>query len=361
MQVVSGVATFSSLSIAKTAAGYTLAASSSPVLTPAPSSAFNVTLPSGNYLYVANLASDSVSVVKTNGATNTVVDSISTGTGSGPFGVAVSSDGQTAYVSRFYGNKVSVYQTLTGSIIDSVATYPSGNPTGVSIGPDGDTVFVTNNGPAARRLSAFSTSSPRVDVDIDIGLTTPVDLVARHDFVWIATETGRVERYYRTAQGLKPAGTVDTVVTVGTGTTFLEGIAATPNGQFMYVTINDSGTVMVLDTSNVTATSTRITVGNKPDGIAITPAGFAYVANTADGTVSVINTATTLVTTTITVGSNPHGVAVSRDGQYVFVTNSAYPSPGSVSVIATATNSVVATVSAGIGINPRLMGAFTVP
>ncbi|MFF3684429.1 YncE family protein, partial [Streptomyces sp. NPDC002187] len=37
---------------------------------------------------------------------------------------------------------------------------------------------------------------------------------------------------------------------------------------------------------------------------------FAYVANSVDGTVSVIDTATNTVTTTIPVGSGPFGVAV---------------------------------------------------
>ena len=221
-------------------------------------------------------------------------------------------------MTRFGSSKVSVFQTSTGSAVDSVPVF--NGPIGVSIGPAGDTVFVANNGPGARRVSTFSTTAPRVDVDVDVGLTSPVALVARRNQVWIATETGRVERYDRTN------GVVDTVATIATAFSNLEGIATTANGRFVYVTSFDSATVMVIDTTNVAALPVKIAVGNHPDGIAITATGFAYVANALDGTVTVINTAgNTIVGSPITVGTNPHGVAVSPDGLFVFVSNS--PSP----------------------------------
>jgi len=80
-------------------------------------------------------------------------------------------------------------------------------------------------------------------------------------------------------------------------------------------------------------------------------APFAYVANQADGTVSVIDTATTpnTVVATVTVGLVPFGVAVTPDGKRVYVANS---SSNTVSVIDTTTtpNTVVATVT--VGANP---------
>ena len=47
-------------------------------------------------------------------------------------------------------------------------------------------------------------------------------------------------------------------------------------------------------------------VGNKPSGVSVTPDGTkAYVANYAEGTVSVINTSKNTVTATVNVGSKP--------------------------------------------------------
>ncbi len=89
-----------------------------------------------------------------------------------------------------------------------------------------------------------------------------------------------------------------------------------------------------------------ISVGVEPSSIGILPDGSrAYVANKADGTVSVIDLAT-LTTTTLTVGSQPEGVAVRPGGSQVWVAN--YGS-NTVSIISTATDTVVATVAVDAG------------
>ena len=67
----------------------------------------------------------------------------------------------------------------------------------------------------------------------------------------------------------------------------------------------------------------------------------AYITNSGDGTVSVIDTATNKVTATIPVGTSPYGVAVTPDGTKVYVANG---SDSTVSVIATASNTVIATI-----------------
>ncbi|MDD3610691.1 MAG: YncE family protein, partial [Halothiobacillaceae bacterium] len=50
-------------------------------------------------------------------------------------------------------------------------------------------------------------------------------------------------------------------------------------------------------------------------------APFAYISNSEDGTVSVIDLATDSVVKTIAVGVRPLGVAVTRDGTKVYVTD----------------------------------------
>ena len=50
-------------------------------------------------------------------------------------------------------------------------------------------------------------------------------------------------------------------------------------------------------------------------------APFAYVPNSDDGTVSVIDTATDTVVATVPVGQAPIGVAVHPAGTYAYVTN----------------------------------------
>jgi YVTN family beta-propeller protein len=76
-----------------------------------------------------------------------------------------------------------------------------------------------------------------------------------------------------------------------------------------------SGTVEAISLSGP---GVRISVGNKPSGIAVNPAGTrVYVTNRGDGTVSVIDTSSNTVIRTITVGSQPVPVAASATTLYV--------------------------------------------
>ncbi len=72
------------------------------------------------------------------------------------------------------------------------------------------------------------------------------------------------------------------------------------------------------------------------------PLGFAYVANTNNNTVSVVNISSDHVVATIPVGVSPWAVALAPDGSKLFVSNTG--SPASISVINTADNRVVATI-----------------
>jgi YVTN family beta-propeller protein len=80
----------------------------------------------------------------------------------------------------------------------------------------------------------------------------------------------------------------------------------------------------------------------------------AYIANSGDNNVSVINTKTNFVTATIAVGSNPSSISVSPDGSKVYVAN--YSNFNTVSVINTATNLVTATIA--VGMRPLTFGNF---
>jgi uncharacterized repeat protein (TIGR01451 family) len=133
---------------------------------------------------------------------------------------------------------------------------------------------------------------------------------------------------------------VTATVTVGNGP---QGVAITPDGTRAYVVNFFSNNVSVIDTA--TNTVTTVDVGTNPFGVAITPDGAgAYVTNRTSGNVSVIDTGTNMVTATVDVGTAPFGVAITPDGARAYVTNS---SDDTVSVIATTTNTVTATVTVG--------------
>jgi YVTN family beta-propeller protein len=118
---------------------------------------------------------------------------------------------------------------------------------------------------------------------------------------------------------------------------------------FAYIPNSGDNTVSVIDlaTNNVTATVSGL---NGPMGVAVNPEGTkVYVTNFGNGgvsnnTVSVIDTETNNVTATVPVGNYPCGVAITPDGTKVYVANE---QDGTVSVINTATGTVTSTVPVG--------------
>ncbi|MBU0664416.1 MAG: CxxxxCH/CxxCH domain-containing protein [Proteobacteria bacterium] len=126
-----------------------------------------------------------------------------------------------------------------------------------------------------------------------------------------------------------------------------KGVAATPNGKYIYVANYDDNTVSVVARATQTVVAT-VPSGNGPTGVDVTPNGaYVYVTNFTDNTVSVISTTDNSVIKTITVGANPNGIAVSPNGAYAYVTNYG---DNTVSVIQTSDNTVVVTIN--VGINP---------
>ena len=128
--------------------------------------------------------------------------------------------------------------------------------------------------------------------------------------------------------------------------------------QNAYITNSGDNTVSVIDTATNTVVGSPITVGSLPFGVAVTPdSSKVYVANGDSNSVSVIDTATNIVVgSPITVGVGPVGVAVTPDGSNVYVANA---SSDTVSVIDTASNTVTATIP--VGHAPGAFGKFIQP
>jgi uncharacterized protein (TIGR03437 family) len=116
----------------------------------------------------------------------------------------------------------------------------------------------------------------------------------------------------------------------------------------------DNNTVTLFDLKNGNARLAEIPVGKEPNGVALSPDGSrGYVANTVDGTVSVLNINRTSAAysqvTTIPVGTEPYGLALTPSGRKLYVTNAR---SNTVSVIDTSANYVTATI-ANVGPEPR--------
>jgi YVTN family beta-propeller protein len=104
-------------------------------------------------------------------------------------------------------------------------------------------------------------------------------------------------------------------------------VALAPDDSRAYVANTASGTVSVIELDGAGDVVAEIPVGTEPRGLALAPAGsLLFVANHTAGTVSVIDTEALAVTATIPLAGNPTALAVTNDGdrddldEIVFVT-----------------------------------------
>jgi len=139
--------------------------------------------------------------------------------------------------------------------------------------------------------------------------------------------------------------------TVAAGTTPFFA-ALNPATNKVYIANKADGTVTVID--GLTNATTTVTVGTTPVAIAVNPVtNKIYVSDYGGSSVTVIDGATN-APTNVAVGSAPGGIALNPVTNKVYVANF---NAGNVSVIDGATNTVTATVTAGawpgaVAVNP---------
>jgi YVTN family beta-propeller protein len=207
--------------------------------------------------YITN-SDGTVSVIDT--TSNTVAATIAVG--NEPFGVAVTPDGSTVYVTNLLSNTVSVIDAASNTVTATIGV--GSGPLGVAVTPDGSTVYVTNS--LSNTVSVIDAASNTVTATIGVGRT---------------------------------------------------GVAVTPDGSKVYVTNAAEATVSAIDTATHTVIAT-ISVASDPIGVAVTPdSSTLYVANGDPDTVSVIDTTSNTVTATIAVGSFPVGVGPVAFGVFI--------------------------------------------
>lgn len=121
-------------------------------------------------------------------------------------------------------------------------------------------------------------------------------------------------------------------------------VIADADGRRAYVTNSEDDTMSVIDLDKGKAVAT-VATGDYPHGLRMSPDGKSiYVANVEDGSVSVIDTASLSETVRIRVGSAPVQVGFTPDGSRVYVS---LRDESKVAVIDTATQRVAARIEVG--------------
>jgi YVTN family beta-propeller protein len=233
------------------------------------------------YFYINLIAGNALLKFKV--SDNSPAGSLTTGLHS-PAQVALSQNGDTAYVTNFEESRtnITIVHTPTMTAVADVGSPAMLKPHGISITPDFRHILVMNS--FSDNITIVRTSDNTIVKTVPVSGSVPA-LPIGYLF--------RFEPYQA---------------------------AITPDSKFAYITCRKSGEVRVLDITQMTIVDS-ITVGSAPLIPAITPGGgYVFVANRNSNSLSAINTATRQVEYTIdNVGVEPHGVAVSKDGKYLYV------------------------------------------
>ncbi|MBW1932935.1 MAG: YncE family protein [Deltaproteobacteria bacterium] len=134
------------------------------------------------------------------------------------------------------------------------------------------------------------------------------------------------------------------------------GIAFTPDGEYAYITMEDTGQVRVYD-AETAAYVTSISVVDMPSYIVFTPSGNkAYVIDYQNAQVAVIRTSDNSVLTTLSFsGHSLQDAVVSPDGTKVYISNM---ESGQIEIIRTSDDTAITPIITteikprGIGISP---------
>jgi YVTN family beta-propeller protein len=258
--------------------------------------------------YVPNYSDNTVTVINTATdlrCTSSTCSSSATypvPVGSGPIDVAISLDGTKAYILDSSDGEICVITTATDAVSCPMTAAIRNNPYAMSITPDGAYIYA---------VGYSSLYGPGIMV---VNTST------------MAEVTGSGLPIYPSGSG------------------YLIGVAISPTGNQLYATDYGASSIVVVDTSTRTVTTTiPLTYSGTgcpcaaaPIGVVFSPDGSAaYVADTNTAVFS-INTSTNSLVTTVTgvdngSGFTQGGLVVSPDGHTVYA--STYSSDGSEDVV----------------------------
>lgn len=226
-------------------------------------------------------------------------------TGESPNSIAITPNGQRAYVTNFVGNSVTVIDTGTRTAIKTIPL--TAHAESIAISPDGKTAYVTVE--SSERVFTISTESNTVTGSIVAAPEASALAISpsgESAYVGIGPEDVQMI-FLRNGAPMSPP------IKVGG---FVKAIAVAPGGNAAYVAAGNE--VDVLEGGAVTK---EIPLGSAASGLAVSPDGTRlYVTGATAKTVTTIDTATGKVTgTPLLVGGEPDEIALTADGRSAYV------------------------------------------
>ena len=290
--------------------------------------------PATNKIYVANQASNSVTVI--DGATHKTTTVL---TGAGPNAVAINAVTNKIYVANLSGASVTVIDGAT----NKTSTVGTGvGPLAIAVNSVSNKIYVANyNSQSVTMIDGANNGA----TDINVG-TRPYAIAvnsANNRIVVANSGSGDVSVI---------DGTTNTVKTVTVGAD-PRAIAINPVTNRIYVANWQSGSVSVIN--GATDSVTNITVNPQPVAVAVDPVrNKILVAGSGTNSATIIDGAT-LATTAIKAGGSPVAIDVNPITAKAYFANYIYD--GTVTMVdevsgATATSAVLGTYANAVAIDP---------
>ena len=293
----------------------------------------------GRFAYVADVQSNTISgfAIEPNGALVPLNGSPFAANGTGPAGLAVDPDGQFLFVANNASNSVSVYSidATTGALTPTGFPIAAGaGPVAVTVDPTDHFVYVANL--TSNNISAYaingSTLTPVVDAPFNAG-AGPAALAVdpNGNFLYVTNFSGNTVSVFLIdqANGML-SGVSGSPFAAGAGPV---SIAIDPTDAFAFVSNNSAGTIGEYALNAITGALTPISgspiaAGTNPLALAIDPSGLYLFGANAEAANQVVTFAITPATGALTVSSAtaaailPIAVAIDPSGQFLYAANS---------------------------------------
>jgi len=286
---------------------------------------FLATTPSGASLLITT---NSNSVLEFSTSTLTVVKTIPV---ANPREIAVAPNGATAWITGGAGDNQVIPITISTGAVGAGVTV-GGGAAGLAISPDGSTVYVVNQ--LDGTFTPVDTTTRTAGTPVNTGLSLPANAAVTPDgqnLLITGTAAGGIVAIFNTTTFASSAVPMCQDTPSGSP----DRMAISPDGTTAWVGCWNTGTVQALDIASASP-GPSVTVGSTSDhvlGMAITPDGTTVLADDDNNTVIPVDTASDTAGTPVP-ASGPNGNVVAPDqGPVAQLTVTPPASPGGVTTL----------------------------
>lgn len=289
-------------------------------------------------------------------ATSKISQTISGSTGSFnfPMSVAITSDGLFAYVFNGGDSTVSVINTQTYQLETTIflgLSSPFGTEGIIAISPNGQFAYITNT--INDKVHVIDISNNSWVQNISISGPSGIAFSPDGAFAYVAsinstTQLFRIDTSTNTVTPLTIAGSPSPFSTP-------VYVIVTANGTMAYVSNFASSTISVINLTNNTLLTTISALNGEPQEIIFnSDETLAYVSTYNNSQILVIDTQTNTVKSSMTSvnADAPLGLALTPSENILYVGNAPGSGTGNISIFSTLTNTFIAAV-------PNTAGDYT--